>query len=43
MTAAPEVVVPEATKQLTKSDLVKYLASGCKPRDKWRCAVGPIL
>ena len=22
--------------RLTKDDLVAYLASGCKPRDKWR-------
>ena len=28
--------VAEATKPLTKADLVAYLASGCKPRDKWR-------
>ena len=26
-----------ATQPLTKDDLVAYLASGCKPRDQWRC------
>jgi len=26
-----------ATDPLTKQDLVDYLASGCKPREKWRC------
>ncbi|CAL8469717.1 g9259 [Coccomyxa elongata] len=36
MSAAPSTVAPETTQQLTKSDLVKYLASGCKPREKWR-------
>lgn len=25
------------TQRLTKDDLVAYLASGCKPRDQWRC------
>ncbi|KAI9174067.1 hypothetical protein LWI28_011403 [Acer negundo] len=25
-----------ATEPLTKEDLVKYLASGCKPKEKWR-------
>lgn len=25
-----------ATEPLTKKDLVDYLASGCKPKDKWR-------
>jgi len=25
------------TDPLTKQDLVDYLASGCKPREKWRC------
>ena len=25
------------TEPLTKKDLVDYLASGCKPKDKWRC------
>lgn len=25
-----------ATDPLTKQDLVDYLASGCKPKDKWR-------
>ena len=28
--------VAEATKPLTKADLVAYLASGCKTRDRWR-------
>ena len=41
MSAAPGVAAPAATKQLTKDDLVKYLASGCKTRDKWRCAASP--
>ncbi len=36
MSAAPSTIAPEATQQLTKEDLVKYLASGCKPREKWR-------
>ena len=31
---------PAATKPLTKDDLVAYVASGCKPKDKWRCARG---
>ena len=43
MTAAPVATAPEAVKTLTKDDLVKYLASGCKPREKWRCVGGPIL
>ena len=42
MTAAPVATAPEALKTLTKDDLVKYLASGCKPREKWRCVGGPI-
>lgn len=25
------------TEPLTKEDLVGYLASGCKPKEKWRC------
>ncbi|KAI8010473.1 hypothetical protein LOK49_LG06G03473 [Camellia lanceoleosa] len=25
-----------ATEPLTKEDLVAYLASGCKPKEKWR-------
>ncbi len=43
MSAAPSTVAPETTQQLTKSDLVKYLASGCKPREKWRCDMDPIF
>lgn len=26
-----------ATEPLTKQDLIDYLASGCKTKDKWRC------
>lgn len=26
-----------ATEPLTKEDLVEHLASGCKPKEKWRC------
>lgn len=26
-----------ATHPLTKQDLIDYLASGCKTKDKWRC------
>lgn len=26
-----------AAEPLTKEDLVGYLASGCKPKEKWRC------
>ena len=37
----------EATKRLTKQDLVDYLASGCSPESDWKCAfprnVGVIL
>lgn len=29
--------VVDATEPLTKEDLVAYLASGCKPKEKWRC------
>jgi len=36
---AASSAVAEATKPLTKADLVAYLASGCKTRDKWRCGV----
>lgn len=25
-----------ATEPLTKEDLIGYLASGCKPKEKWR-------
>ncbi len=28
-----------ATDRLTKSDLVQYMADGCKPRDAWRCGL----
>lgn len=27
-----------AAEPLTKEDLVGYLASGCKPKEKWRCS-----
>ena len=33
---AAAVATNSATEPLTRDDLVKYLASGCKPRDKWR-------
>ncbi|KAK9905722.1 hypothetical protein WJX75_005133 [Coccomyxa subellipsoidea] len=36
MSAATSTMAPEATQRLSKDDLVKYLASGCKPREKWR-------
>jgi glutamate--cysteine ligase len=36
---AASSAVAEATKPLTKADLVAYLASGCKTRDKWRCGL----
>ena len=42
MAAAPTAVAPQVSQKLTKDDLVKYLASGCKPRDKWRWAPGTI-
>jgi hypothetical protein len=29
---------PPAAAPLTKPDLVQHLRSGCKPREKWRCA-----
>jgi hypothetical protein len=29
---------PPAAAPLTKTDLVQHLRSGCKPREKWRCA-----
>ena len=28
-----------ATNALTKQDLVDYIASGCKPKSEWRCAL----
>ena len=42
MAAAPTAVAPQVSQKLTKDDLVKYLASGCKPRDKWRWGPGTI-
>ena len=34
---------PVATQKLVKEDLVKYLASGCKPREAWRyCSLHSI-
>lgn len=30
------IAAEPATAPLTRDDLIKYLASGCKPRDKWR-------
>lgn len=35
------VAASQPATRLTKDDLVSYLASGCKPRDQWRCAVQP--
>lgn len=32
-----------ATEPLTEEDLVGYLASGCKPKEKWRCKLYPFL
>ena len=32
-----------ATEPLTKEDLVGYLASGCKPKEKWRYNLIPSL
>lgn len=32
----PTEDVVSSTEPLTKEDLVQYLASGCKPKDKWR-------
>ena len=29
-------VTSQATEPITKEDLVAYIASGCKPRTKWR-------
>ncbi|KAH9290675.1 hypothetical protein KI387_034792, partial [Taxus chinensis] len=34
--SAPTEDVAVTTEPLTKQDLVAYLASGCKPKDKWR-------
>jgi hypothetical protein len=31
-----------ATNALTKQDLVDYIASGCKPKSEWRCALRPL-
>lgn len=36
-----EIVI--ATEPLTKEDLVAYLASGCKPKEKWRCVFQLLL
>ena len=33
----PTEDVAVAAEPLTKEDLVEYLASGCKPKEKWRC------
>lgn len=33
------VAASQPATRLTKDDLVAYLASGCKPRDQWRCAL----
>lgn len=38
--AVRAVAAEPATQRLTKDDLVKYVASGCKPRDQWRCGGG---
>ncbi|XP_023532656.1 glutamate--cysteine ligase, chloroplastic-like isoform X1 [Cucurbita pepo subsp. pepo] len=35
-TGAPAEEATVATQPLTKEDLVAYLASGCKPKEKWR-------
>jgi hypothetical protein len=35
---ASSVAAEPVTQPLTKDDLVAYLASGCKPRERWRCA-----
>ncbi|KAF3772174.1 Glutamate--cysteine ligase [Nymphaea thermarum] len=35
-----DVVV--AAEPLTKEDLVSYLSSGCKPKEKWRTLKGPL-
>ena len=44
MAMAPSATAPAvAAEKLTKNDLVTYLASGCKPRDRWRCAACTIL
>jgi glutamate--cysteine ligase len=32
----PTEAVAVATRPLTKQDLIDYLASGCKTKDKWR-------
>ena len=40
---AQAVAVEPMTERLTKSDLVQYLASGCKPRSQWRCAARAAL
>lgn len=33
------VASAQPTTRLRKEDLVAYIASGCKPRDQWRCAM----
>ena len=36
MAHVKSAVTAQATEPITKEDLVAYIASGCKPRTKWR-------